>query len=138
MAHSRTPEERELLKDALRAFLEEDLEGSFVDEDLAHPGLDTLYGLRLRLTGARQCRMAIDRIARGLGTDASTIADEAPQRLDARQNLMFKLDKSALLEGRAALAGGGDSVQVRINLAAFPKTREAAVTLTERLFGGQA
>jgi len=55
-------------------------------------------------------------------------------RLDEECNLFIRLDKAKLLSGEYWITDSGDCYHIRISIAAFPKKREKAKQVVEKIF----
>ena len=59
---------------------------------------------------------------------------EQENRLDDDCNLFIRLDKEKLLAGECWITDSGDCYHIRMSIAAFPKKREKAKEVVERIF----
>lgn len=55
-------------------------------------------------------------------------------RIDEEFNFFVRFEKEALFSGRYELIDGGNCFHVKMNLACFPKKRDAALILIEKIF----
>lgn len=62
------------------------------------------------------------------------IVGRASAYIDTSTHCFLRLDTDALLEGTYALTAHPDSIRFRLNIAAFPATKENAVKIVEDLF----
>lgn len=60
---------------------------------------------------------------------------QAESRLDGELNFYIRLDKPKMLAGQCWITDSGNCFHIKISLAAFPATREAALGLLRCLFG---
>ncbi len=56
-------------------------------------------------------------------------------RLDDELNFFIRLDKEKLLNNEHWVTDSGNCYHIRINIAAFPKRREDALKMIEKIFG---
>lgn len=70
-----------------------------------------------------------------LGPDQRTLLqNQLDSRLDAEQAFFLRLDKPALMEkNRWLLTEGGNCYHIRLAVAAYPKTREAAAAVVRKI-----
>ena len=72
-----------------------------------------------------------------LGPNAcKTIAENPTKHLDTATHCFLHLERAAFCDGKSVLVTGGDSVSIRINIAAFPATKENAAELLAAIFSG--
>jgi hypothetical protein len=74
-----------------------------------------------------------------LGEEACAyIAANAGKYLDTSTHCFIHLDKKAFLAGTCVLAPPKNAVHIRLNIAAFPATKQNAIPLVEALFAPEA
>jgi RNA-binding protein len=66
--------------------------------------------------------------------DKQHIATHASQYVDTSTHCFIRLDKLALTRQDYMLAKEGTAVQVRLNIAAFPATKDKAIVMVSELF----
>ena len=66
--------------------------------------------------------------------DKKTITEKPLHYLDTGTHCFLKLDKAAFLEGKYELTMTGSVVHLRLNIAAFPATKENAAAVVHTLF----
>ena len=59
---------------------------------------------------------------------------QADSRLDDDLDFFIRLDKQSLMQGNYLITDSGDCHHIKISVAAFPRTREAAMKVIEEIF----
>ncbi|MFH1650037.1 MAG: RNA-binding domain-containing protein [Candidatus Woesearchaeota archaeon] len=90
--------------------------------------------LTLFLQKHRHIRAFIEHLNTKLDDETKAKLRTQENRLDEEQNFFLRLDKEALLDGKYVITDGGTCIHCRLNIAAFPKTREAAWQVVQQLF----
>ena len=67
-------------------------------------------------------------------TQCKKIIEQKESRLDDELCFYIRLDKESMLKGNALLTDSGDCIHIKINIAAYPKNREAALNVIEEIF----
>lgn len=97
---------------------------------------DPLFIGELWLDRQQQVRRAVSMLASKLPPEAKEDIRAHPDRfIDTATHCFLRLDKAAFLADEVKLGSAGSTVQVRINLAAFPATKERAMPVLQELFG---
>jgi RNA binding exosome subunit len=65
-----------------------------------------------------------------------TLLEQKWSRLDEELCFYIRLDKEAALKDIFELTDGGDCIHIKIHIAAFPKNRETALKVVDKIFGG--
>jgi len=80
----------------------------------------------------------LDNLKGLLGSDQiSLLMSQRWSRLDENLDLFIRLSKAQLFEKKALLTDSGDCFHIRIGIAAFPRRRETALNIIEKIFGNQ-
>lgn len=66
--------------------------------------------------------------------DREEILQHPGHYIDTGTHCFFRLDKTALAEGKYVLLAEGECAHVRMNIAAFPATRENAIKILTEIF----
>lgn len=90
--------------------------------------------LRVTLDKDRHINPFLHKLSKNLGSEKETLLQQLDTRLDDNLNLFIRLDKERLLEGKYVLTDSGNCFHIKMNVAAFPKRKEAAVTILKQLF----
>jgi RNA binding exosome subunit len=64
----------------------------------------------------------------------STLLSQRWSRLDENMDFFIRLDKKALIEGKAVLTESGDCFHIKMGIASFPKNRDVAIKVVESMF----
>ena len=94
----------------------------------------TILIMTAALSKDRHVNPFLKNLADKLGDEAATIAEQADSRTDENMNLFIRLDKEMLLKDRFVLTDAGNCYHVRINLAAYPKKKEKAYPIINKIF----
>lgn len=119
-AHAKNPAQQEALVQALKRYANTPAE----TQTLTHEQFPTLYVVKLWLTKQQEIRSLLRFLSTLSLEDKNTLLHQITERIDERGNFYFRIDKQAFLRQQAIYAEKGDVVQLRINMAAHPKTPE--------------
>ena len=133
----REDEDRDLIARKLRQLLPFDPEKEKVRiEERKAEGFNEkkILIMTVALSKDRHVTPFLKNLAEKLGDEAATVAEQADSRTDENMNLYVRLDKEMLLKDRFVLTDSGNCYHVRINLAAFPKKKEKAFPIINKIF----
>lgn len=90
------------------------------------------------LTKARHVRAFMEHLSERLSAaQKALLREQASSRLDKESNFFVRLDREALLENKLHLTDSGDCYHLKIGIAAFPSTPEAALAAVDGWLGGK-
>lgn len=69
-----------------------------------------------------------------LNSEQKKLLIQQENRLDEELNFFIRLDKEKLLNNQYWIVDHGNCFHIRINIAAFPRTKGAALTVTSNIF----
>lgn len=118
----------------LEELMDMDLKKHVEYETLTHPGLDPLYTTKFWFDKQPLIKAFLQLLKELSDEDKQELQDTVALRLDERQRYFFRLDKEAFLSGKMKVVLGGDVLQVRLNVAAYPNRSNVAQKVVEDLF----
>jgi len=134
-------EDEELITKKLCEFVPFNLE-----EEKVGLGKSTAFGfgekkigiLEIMLEKDRHMKKFIESLNSRLNEEQKALIRlQADSRLDERLNFFLRFDKEKLVnEGTLWLTDSGNCFHIRINIAAFPRSREAALKIVGWIFNG--
>lgn len=98
---------------------------------------DPLYIGQLWLDRQQPIRKAIALLISNLPADERAAIQQRPEQfIDMATHCFFRLDKDGMQRGELRFSTAESTVQVRLNLAAFPAKKEVAANVLRQLFTG--
>ena len=82
----------------------------------------------------RHCNVFLKRISENLTEEDKDLILNQKNRLDANLNFFLRLEKEELIEGKYRITDSGECFHIKINVAAFPRKKEAAWTVLKEIF----
>ena len=93
---------------------------------------------RIVLQKARHVRAFLEHLSKRLSpAQKALLREQAASRLDAENSFFMRFDREALLEKRLHLTDSGACYHVKIGIAVFPATSEAALAAIDEWLGGK-
>ncbi len=93
---------------------------------------------RIILQKARHVRAFMDALRERLSAaQKALLREQASSRLDKESNFFVRLDREALLENKLHLTDSGDCYHLKMGIAVFPSTPEAALAAVDEWLGGR-
>ena len=128
-AHTKKESDMQKLITALKAYSKT----ACTIDVLTHETYDTLYTLKLWVTKQPEIRSLLRALLRIPEEDKNQLLKELPTRMDQRGNVYFKVGLDGFVTGRPRLEHTGDVIQIRMNMAAHPKTPENVQAIATQL-----
>jgi len=98
-------------------------------------GTGEIYQGELWLDRQQPVRKFLKLLKQKLSTEEQQgIANHPSEHLDTQTHCFLQLNKQALLRGEWTLAGKEESAVIRLNIAAFPATKENAERILSEIF----
>jgi len=95
--------------------------------------------LELRLEKEKHTNAFLRYLAGRLGREQlGLVLNQKHSRLDDEFCFFLRLDKPALLKGEYKLIDQGNCFHIKLSIAAFPKTRQAALEVVSKIFSTAA
>jgi len=66
---------------------------------------------------------------------SSNILDDLDRKMDDKGNLFLRFDKQKAYQGDLQIVEHGDSIHVKIKMAAYPARKEPAIKIARKLWG---
>jgi RNA-binding protein len=95
---------------------------------------DPLYVGELWMDRQQPVRKFLAMLLTNLATQRSVVATNASKYLDTNTHCFVRLDKEQFLQGKYVLTDNPQCVHIRMNIAAFPATKENAIRVVSELF----
>ena len=131
-------EDKNLIVEKLKLLLPFDLEKEKIRfEEQKAEGFEEkkIYVIRAFLAKDRHINAFIENLVSRLGEEKKTLLEQLDSRLDDDLNFFIRLDKDMLLKNKFVVTDSGNCYHIKINIAAFPKRREKAVEVLNKLLG---
>ncbi|MDP2836086.1 MAG: RNA-binding protein [Methanobacteriaceae archaeon] len=90
--------------------------------------------LSQKITKKREIKEFIQKLREMNKEDIIKISYDFEKKMDDNGNFFLRFDKQEALKGNWKVVGHGDSIHVRIKIAAYPAKKDVAIRITHQIF----
>lgn len=109
----------------------------------SHPQTDTTEGyfknpvliLHDKITRKREIKEFVQILEQIDSSSKKQLLNQLENKMDERGNLFLRFDKQRAYLGDLKIIEHGDTIHVKINIAAYPAKKERAIELARTIFG---
>jgi RNA binding exosome subunit len=109
----------------------------------SHPQTDTTEGyfknpvliLHDKITRKREIKEFVQILEQIDSSSKKQLLNQLENKMDERGNLFLRFDKQRAYLGDLKIIEHGDTIHVKINIAAYPAKKERAIELARAIFG---
>ncbi|KZX16430.1 hypothetical protein MBCUT_08160 [Methanobrevibacter cuticularis] len=87
-----------------------------------------------KITKKRESKDFVAKLLASEDLDKDKFSKDLDKKMDKNGNLFLRLSKEAALEEKLKIVDSGDSIHLKIKIAAFPAKKEIAIPIAKELF----